>query len=213
MSESVAAGGSSPEIVTEGSGWVERTADRAELVVVFDARGRSRAAAVEDLGRRVARAREALDLPGLTVQSRRLAVHTEYRSSKPSGCRASESFQIRVDDIGQLERALSLFLGAEPASVSGPSWSLAEPEAVFAQAQERAVADARRRAQGYAAALGGTLGPLRRLSEAPEHGGVPMMAMRSARAEGGPDVAELGLEPEAVRVTARCTTTWSLTQG
>ncbi|GAA1879281.1 SIMPL domain-containing protein [Pseudonocardia ailaonensis] len=198
--------------MTEGSGWVERTADRAELGVVFDARGRTRAAAVEELGRRVARAEKALGLSGLTVRSRRLSVHTEYRSSKPSGCRASEFFQIEVDDVAVLEEALSLLLGAEPASVSGPSWSLAHPEEVVAQAQQRAVADARRRAEGYAAALGGTLGPLRRLSEAPEHGGgAPMYAMRaSARAEGGPDVSDLGLEPEPVRVSARCTTSWQL---
>jgi uncharacterized protein YggE len=71
------------------------------------------------------------------------------------------------------------------------------------------VADARDRAEGYAAALGGTLGALRRLSEAPEHVAAPAM-MRMARAEAAPDVRELGLEPEPVRVTAHCTTTWEL---
>ena len=199
-----------PEIVTEGTGWVEHTADRAELSVVFDARGRSRTAAVEELGRRVAAAEKALGLPGLTVRGRRVSVHTEYKGSKPSGCRASEAIQVRVDDPGVLEEALSLLLGAEPAALSGPSWSLADPDAVLAEAQRRAVADARRRAEGYAAALGGSLGRLVRLSEGPEHGTAPMMAMRAARAEGGPDVADLGLEPEPVRVTARCTTTWTL---
>jgi hypothetical protein len=36
--------------------------------------------------------------------------------------------------------------------------------------------------------------------------------MRAAAAEGGPDVDvhDLELEPEPVRVTVRCTTTWGL---
>ncbi|MFR9805778.1 SIMPL domain-containing protein [Pseudonocardia sp. RS010] len=200
---------SAAEIVTEGSGWVEHTADRAELSVVFDARGRSRSAAVEELGRRVVAAEKALGLSGLTVCGRRVSVHTEYKGSKPAGCRASEAIQVRVDDPGVLEEALSLLVGAEPAALTGPSWSLADPGAVREEAQRRAVADARRRAEGYAAALGGSLGRLVRLSEAPEQGAAPMLAMR-ARAEGSPDVSELGLEPEPVRVTARCTTTWTL---
>ncbi len=197
--------------MTEGSGWVEQTADRAELGVVFEARGRKRAAAVEALGALVAGAEKGLGLPGVTVLSRRLTVHTEYRSNKPSGCRAAEHLQVRVADLAVLEEAMSLLLGAEPASFHGPTWSLAEPELVFAQAQQKAVADARRRAEGYAEALGGSLGGLVRLSEAAEHGPAPMMAMRArGMAEGGPDVSDLSLDPEPVRVSARCTTTWTL---
>jgi uncharacterized protein len=199
------------EIVTEGNGWIERTADRAELSVSFEARGRKRSAAVEALGARVATAEKALGLAGVTVLSRRVWVHNEYRSGKPSGCRATESIQVRVTDVAVLEEAMSLLLGSEPASFHGPSWSLAEPEAVQAEAQRKAVEDARRRAEGYAEALGGRLGPLVRLSEAAEHGGgAPMMAMRARMAEAAPDVSDLGLDPEPVRVSARCTTTWTL---
>ncbi len=67
-----------------------------------------------------------------------------------------------------------------------------------------------RRPVGYywAEGHGGIYPSLRRLSEAPEHGAP--VAMRMARAEVAPDVRELGLEPEPVRVTAYCTTTWEL---
>jgi uncharacterized protein YggE len=199
------------EIVTEGSGWVEQPADRAELTVVFEARGRKRAAAVEALGERVAAAEKALGLPGLTVLSRRVSVHTEYRSNRPSGARAAEFVQVRITDLGVLEEAMSLLLGAEPASFTGPSWSLAEPEAILAQAQQQAVADARRRAEGYAAALGGRLGSLVRLAESAGHPTPMALTMRArGAAEGGPDVSDLGLDPEPVRVEARCTTTWTL---
>ena len=45
-----------PEIVTEGSGWYEQVADRAELQVGYAGAGRDRSAAVADLGKRVAAA-------------------------------------------------------------------------------------------------------------------------------------------------------------
>ncbi|OLT17611.1 hypothetical protein BJF78_12410 [Pseudonocardia sp. CNS-139] len=122
--------------------------------------------------------------------------------------RAGEYLQLLVTDVTVLEAVLSALVGAEPTDLHGPRWVLADPAAAQRAAQRNAVADARARAEGYAAALGGTLGPLRRLSEAAEHA-APMYRMAAAEAA-GPDVRDLGLEPEPVRVTARCTTTWLL---
>jgi uncharacterized protein YggE len=199
-----------PELVTEGSGWYEEPADRAELDVGFAGTGRDRATAVAGLGTRVAAAAPALALPGVTVRHRRLWVSNEWRGNRVVGCRAVEDVALLLTDVTVLERLLSALIAAEPATLAGPRWTLADPAAALRRAQERAVADARRRAEGYAAALGGRLGPLRRLSEAAEHA-VPMAAMRmAARAEAAPDVRDLGLEPEPVRVTARCTTSWGL---
>jgi len=96
--------------------------------------------------------------------------------------------------------------------MNGPNWQLKDPAAARRTAQERAVADARDRAEGYAAALGGRLGALLRLSEAGGGAAEPrafaMAAM--AREAAAPDVRELGLEPEPVRVTVRCATSWEL---
>jgi uncharacterized protein YggE len=198
------------EIVTEGSGWYEQLADRAELDAEFRGTGRDRAAAVAELGKNVAAAEPALTLPGLTVTRRRLAVHDEWRGTKVVGCRASEYVGLRIVDVAALEDVLNALVAAEPAGLDGPRWQLSDPAAARLAAQERAVADARDRAEGYAIALGATLGPLRRLSEAGDAGAAPV-AFRMARAEAAPpDVRELGLEPEPVRVTVRCTTTWEL---
>ena len=199
-----------PEIVTEGSGWFEQVADRAELTVGYAGTGRNRSAAVAELGKRVAAAEPAFGLRGVTVLHRRLYVHDEWRGNRVVGCRAAEDVVLRLDDVSALEEVLSAVVRSEPASLNGPSWSLTDPVAARRAAQERAVADARDRAEGYAAALGGTLGALRRLSEAAEHGAPVAMRMMAARAEVAPDVRELGLEPEPVRVTASCTTTWEL---
>jgi hypothetical protein len=157
----------------------------------------------------VAAAESALTRPGLQVLHRRVRVHNEWRGNKVIGCRAGEDLALLVTDVGELDAVLSALVGAEPAGLQGPRWVLEDPAAAHREAQKRAVADARARAEGYATALGGTLGPLLKLSEAPEH--AAPMAFRTAAAEAaGPDVRALGLEPEPVRVTARCTTTWTL---
>jgi uncharacterized protein YggE len=203
------AGEARPEIVTEGSGWYEQLGDRAELNVSFTAVARSRSDGVRDLGRRVAAAEPALTRPGLQVRHRRVRVHNEWRGNRLIGCRAGEDVALLVTDVTVLDAVLSALVGAEPTDLQGPRWMLEDPAAAVREAQERAVADARARAEGYAVALGGTLGPLLRLSEAAEH--APMVPYRTAAAEaGGPDVRALGLEPEPVRVMARCTTTWAL---
>jgi uncharacterized protein len=206
-------GGMAAEIVTEGSGWYEQVADRAELNVGYAGKGRDRSSAVAELGKRVAAAEPAFSLRGVAVVHRRLYVHDEWRGNRVVGCRATEDVVLRLDDVGALEEVLAALVAGEPASLNGPNWSVTDPAAARRAAQERAVADARDRAEGYAAALGGALGPLRRLSEAPDHGAPLPMAYRAARAEAAPDVRELGLEPEPVRVTAHCTTTWELVPG
>jgi uncharacterized protein YggE len=197
-----------PEIVTEGSGWYEQLGDRAELDVTFTAVARNRSDAVRELGRRVTAAEPALTQPGLQVRHRRVRVHNEWRDNRVVGCRAGEHLALLVTDVTALDAVLSALVGAEPTDLQGPTWVLEDPAAARREAQRRALADARDRAEGYAAALGGTLGPLLRLSEAPEHAA---MAYRTSAAESsGPDVRALGLDPEPVRVTARCTTTWAL---
>jgi uncharacterized protein YggE len=201
-----------PEIVTEGSGWHEQVADRAELSVGYAGTGRDRSSAVAELGTRVAAAEAAFGLRGVSVLHRRLSVHDQWRGNRVVGCRATEDVVLRLDDVTTLPDVLAALVRNEPAALNGPSWVLVDPTAARRAAQERAVADARDRAEGYAAALGGRLGPLLRLSEAPDHGGSPRdVRMMAARAEmAAPDVRELGLEPEPVRVTARCTASWEL---
>ena len=198
---------SGPQIVTEGTGWYERLGDRAELDVSFTAVARTRSDAVRELGRRMADAEPALTRPGLQVRHRQVRVHNEWRGNRVIGCRAGEDLALLVTDDAELDAVLAALVGAEPTDLQGPRWVLADPAAAQHEAQRRAVADARARAEGYAAALGGTLGPLLRLSEAPEHG-APMAYRMAAHESTAPDVRALGLEPEPVRVTARCTTTW-----
>ena len=200
-----------PEIVTEGSGWYEQVADRAELQVGYAGAGRDRSTAVAELGKRVAAAEPAFGLRGVSVLHRRLAVHDQWRGHRVVGCRATEDITLRLDDVGALDEVLAAVVAGEPATLNGPNWQLTDPAAVRRTAQARAVADARDRAEGYAAALTGRLGALLRLSEVAGGGMEPRaFAMAAMGREAAPDVRELGLEPEPVRVTVSCATSWEL---
>jgi uncharacterized protein YggE len=198
------------EIVTEGSGWHEQPGDRAELAVGFAATAKTRADAVAALGRKVTAAAPALETAGLTVEHRRFWVHNEWRREKVVGCRAGEDLDVVLTDVGALEAVLSALIAVEPDRLDGPTWTLVDPAAARREAQRRAVADARDRAEGYAAALGAELGGLLRLSEGVDHHPVGLSMRMMAKDESAPDVRDLGLEPEPVRVTVHCTTTWEL---
>lgn len=202
-----------PEIVTDGEAQHEQLADRAGLEVGYEATGPTRSAAVAELGRRVAAAADVLAGPGIEVRGRRLSVRTEWRGKRDRGCRAGERITLWVTDLTRLEEILSALFGTEPAQVEGPRWALTDPAPAMRAAQHGAVADARERAEGYAGALGMTLGPLLRLSDSGAGRPAAAMAMRARSESDGPDVRDLGLEPEPVRVTARCSTTWSLSPG
>jgi uncharacterized protein len=206
-----------PEIVTEGSGWHEQTADRADLDLGYSATAKTRAEAVRELGRRVAEVEPHLAHPAVQVRHRRVWVRNEWRGRRISGCRAGQTISIRITDVTALEEVLSALIGTEPTDLEGPRWALDDRAGAERAAQHRAVADARARAEGYAAALGGRLGPLRLLTESPDHGPVAFRAAAAPTAPGGsgsgPDVRDLGLEPEPVRVSARCATRWVLLTG
>lgn len=198
------------DVVTRGTGEHEQIADRAELRVTFAARGADRAAAVAALGTQVDRVEPALHRDGIEVRERRVAVHTAWERHRRTGCHAQLTVVLRVSRVDVLEGLLEALVAAEPESLNGPLWELTDEAAAVAVAQQRAVADARRRAEGYAAALGARLGPLQRLSESeqPQYRGVALAA-RSAPAE-STGVAELGLEPIPVTVSVTCTTVWTL---
>lgn len=204
----------SGEVVTTGTGEVERTADRAHLNLTFTARGRDRAAAVTELTGRVRSAEAVLERAGVEVRSRNLSVHDVWSGRRRTGAQADQHYLVRVTDLAALDDVIGELLVLDPVNLGGPRWDLTDQVTAAREAQRLAVADAKDRAEGYADALGSTLGPLVRIAD----GGVssnnlalnaPMFAR--AGAGGPPQVADLSLEPQPVTVRATCTATWSLT--
>ncbi|HEY8374637.1 MAG TPA: SIMPL domain-containing protein [Pseudonocardiaceae bacterium] len=218
------------EIVTQGHGVVERVADRALLSVTFAAHGRDRKDALHQLARRVTRAEELLtDLVanGVEVTSRRLWAgrawrwHMTNQERRRGGtARAEQSYQLRVNDLDQLDELVGRLFAAEPDTFDGPHWELSDRAEALREAQILAAQDARRRAANYAEAVGARLGPLVRLTEGTESFPTPALGVYGAPgfAGGAPEstvaaVQDLNLEPSTIRVEARCTTTWSLAES
>jgi hypothetical protein len=199
------------QIITHGRGEVRKIADRARASATFAGHAKDRAAAVDALAARVASVEPILNGDGSTVESRRLWVRAAYDGKRRTGSMATQHYTVLVTDLERLDNVIAELVAADPASLSGPVWDLADRTESFGEARRIAVADARAAAQGYADALGGRLGPLIRLEDG-SVAGRPVdisMAMASRRS-GAPHVAELSLNPEEVTVTATCTTTWEL---
>ncbi|MGW0517813.1 SIMPL domain-containing protein [Crossiella sp. NPDC003009] len=198
--------------MTKGTGEVERTADRAQLWVSFTASASDRSEAVALLGQRVAGVEPLLEQDGVEVRSRRLSVQPNWQGDRQVGASAEQHYQLRVADRAALERVVAALVAAEPSALNGPDWELRDQAEATQEAQVLAVADARRRAEGYASALGVRLGPLLRISDGEDTHYAPMARAGgyAMAAEAGSAVQALNLEPQPITVTARCTTTWSL---
>jgi uncharacterized protein len=194
------------KIVIDGTGWCEQRADKVELDLNFEAEAATRTGAVEALGGRL----RVLDAPPIgaeRISYRQFGVHSDAQDKRGPGFRAHEGVGIRLLDIDALEDVLAALVAAEPASMMGPRWLLRDATTAYREAQRLAVADSRERAEVYAEILGGRLGALRRLTD---HGGHDAMNLSFGGRESASMIGGLGLEPEPVRITARCTTSWTL---
>ncbi len=201
------------EMVTTGSGEVERIADEASLHLRYTATARDRTGAVNQLAGRTTLAEPLLERPGVTVRSRQLFVHDRWDGRRRTGAEASQDYALLVTDVAVLNDLMAELIGTEPASLAGPIWSLSDRSTPFREAQLAAVSDARDKAQGYADALDRRLGTLLKLEDASgsvRHApfGAAMLAHRGAPEAAR--VADLSLQPQPVLVQANCTITWEV---
>lgn len=200
------------EVVTKGTGEVERTADRAQVDVTFEALGAERSEAVSTLNQRISAVEPLLE--DFEVRSRQLSVHDNWDNNQRVGSRATQQYVIWVKDLDKLDGLLAELVQAEPSWVNGPSWTLVDDTEAIREAQQKAVADALRRAEGYATALGRRLGPLLRIgdTEGGAHYSPRMMSGAASFEMAGPAgmVDQLNLKAQQITVAASCTAAWSL---
>jgi uncharacterized protein YggE len=202
------------EVVTRGSGEHEVVADQAELRVSFAADAADRATAVNLLATRLATVDGLVQRDGVQVRQRTVSVHSRWEGNLRVGSTAQQDLVLRITDLQVLDDLLAGLFSAEPAWLDGPHWRLVDESAALREAQRRAVADARVRAEAYAEALGGRLGALIRLADAGTDQPFPVARTVAFAAEAGrvgaDAVRQLGLAPENVTVRATCTGTWAL---
>lgn len=106
------------------------------------------------------------------IQTSSFAVQPEYERdqrgrTKPKivGYRVSNQVRIRIRDIADLGKVLDALVQAGSNQVSGISFGIDDPTGVLNQARNRAVADARSRANLYAQAAGVRVGKVLTISE------------------------------------------------
>ncbi len=204
------------DVVTRGTGEYEVTADQADIGVTFAAQAADRAGAVTVLGGRMAAVEPVLQRDGVQVRQRTMHVGDRWNGRRRAGSSAEQHLQLRVTDLAGLDDLLAALFSAQPDRLDGPHWSLVDESAAIREAQRRAVADARARAEAYAEALGGRLGALQHLADDgaerpyPMHGARMAMAGAETMSVTADTVQQLGLVPAPVTARATCVATWAL---
>ncbi|MGC8873574.1 MAG: SIMPL domain-containing protein [Chloroflexia bacterium] len=164
-----------PGLTVVGSGTVEAQPDIAYVSLGVDLKGADAAAIVAEATRKMEAVLAALKDSGVAEEeihtvAYNLWVEQRYdpQTGQPTGVfdyHIVHTVRAAVHDLGRVGQVLAGAVEAGANSISEVSFSVAEPEALVAQARARAIADAQKRAQEMASALGITLGKVVSVSE------------------------------------------------
>ena len=123
-----------------------------------------------------------------------------------AGYRASNRVTIRVRDVTKVASVIDTLVGAGANEIGGINFVVSQASKLLDEARERAVADARRKAEIYAKAAGVTLGAPLSISEEGNAAPVPYRRMAAGMAASAP-VAQ-GEETLAVTLSV----SWAIKQ-
>ena len=145
------------------------------------------------------------------IQTARLSLQPQSAPNRsgPSaiaGYRASNRVTIRVRDVTKVASVIDTLVGAGANEIGGINFVVSQASKLLDEARERAVADARRKAEIYAKAAGVTLGAPLSISEEGNSAPVPYRRMAAGMAASAP-VAQ-GEETLAVTVSV----SWAIKQ-
>ena len=145
------------------------------------------------------------------IQTARLSLQPQSAPNRsgPSaiaGYRASNRVTIRVRDVTKVANVIDTLVGAGANEIGGINFVVSQASKLLDEARERAVADARRKAEIYARAAGVTLGAPLSISEAGNSAPAPYRRMAAGMAASAP-VAQ-GEETLAVTVSV----SWAIKQ-
>lgn len=188
-------------VTVMGTGVVLAVPDRAELAAGVETRAATARAA---LAANAAAMRKVLDAlrakGGKNVTTQTVSLSTAFdQNGQPNGFVATNvaSAETTLDGAGAL---IDAAVDAGANSVSGPSLSRSDAEELYRQALERAVEDAKRRAEVLAGATGRSLGAVKAIAEGGDVA-VPYAAKSSAAADSTPVVSGAQEQAATVSVT------------
>ena len=175
-----------PAISVSGEGTVSVPPDLAQIDagVASDAKTAKEAAEANNAAMgKVLAALKGTGIDEKDYQTSRLSLQPQYSSSvsnRPGqgtlvGYRASNRVTIKVHDLTKVASTIDTLVTAGANDIGNVGFTVAQPSKLLDEAREKAVADARRKAEIYAKAAGVTLGAPLDITE----GGVPTPVFRS----------------------------------
>ncbi|WP_284417066.1 MULTISPECIES: SIMPL domain-containing protein [unclassified Bradyrhizobium] len=206
-----------PAITVSGEGSVSAPPDLAQIDAGVASDAKTAREAAEANNAAMAKVLQALKTAGIAdkdVQTSRLSLQPQYQQNKPgqamvTGYRASNRVTIKLHDVAKVANVIDAVVAAGANDVGNVFFSVAEPSKLLDQAREKAVADARRKAEIYAKAAGVTLGQPLNIAE--DGAPIPVFRAKSFAAPmaGTPTPVAQGEETLSITVSV----TWAIKAG
>ena len=178
-------------VTVAGSGTVSATPDQAEITIGVVTQASTAAQALAANSQAMERLLQSLGNLGIgprDIQTTNISVSPQRRAPKEgqppeiTGYEVSNQVRVKVRDLARLGQVLDRQVSQGANLVYGIHFGLQEPAPLLDEARKRAMADARRRADLYAAAEGLKVGRVLSVQEAgvTPPGPAPRMAMSAA---------------------------------
>jgi uncharacterized protein len=163
---------------------------------------------------KVLAALKAASIEARDIQTSRLSLQPQYAPNRsgPSpiaGYRASNRVTVRINDVNKVAAVIDTLVGAGANDIGNVAFEVAQASRLLDDAREKAVADARRKAEIYAKAAGVTLGAPLSISEESRPQPVFRGKLAAPMAAAAPTPIAQGEETLSVSVSV----TWAIKQG
>lgn len=212
-------------VTVRGDALVPGEPDEAHVLLQIKAVEKSPQKAMADASRRSGALQaifEELDVPGEARATSGISVgdEVEWSSGKRKHIRyyAVNRVAVRLDDPDKVGRLIAEATERCEATVRGPEWQIAAANPARAEAFRAAAADARRKAEAYASALGARLGDVLSVVEPglvvrtdQRHEIVPAPAAAPGRVAASPP--EIQVETGTLDIPAAVEVTFALEQS
>jgi hypothetical protein len=183
-----------PALTVSGEASVSATPDEAQIEAGASSEGKTAREASDTNNTAMGKILLALKAVGIDqkdIQTSQLSLQPEYAPNRsgPSpvvGYRASNRVTIKLHDIVKVAGMIDTLVGAGANEIDGIAFSVSNASKLLDDARQRAIADARRKAEIYAKAAGVTLGAPLAISELGAPGPTPYRRMSAALAAATP---------------------------
>lgn len=161
------------QVIVSASEELDVAPDRAHLSVSIETRGRTSQLASQDNAKIATAVLESLQRAGIAaaqIRTMGLTVNPEYRypegGGRPTvvGYQARNSIEVEIRNLTRVGSVVDATLAAGATNISGPSFTLANPDSARREALATAVRRALADAESMARAAGQRLGPVLELT-------------------------------------------------